>query len=112
MEYVAFYGHLVYLINVWSILRPIGLFYAHLVYFRVIWHICPHFGMLYQEKSGNPGSFSLISGRKLSRQRYGKGPIGAENDGKSHFVSKSPQHGGQADQKGRNFACWAVVFFG
>jgi hypothetical protein len=37
-----FYGHLVYLMAFWSILRPFGIFYGL------------RFGMLYQEKSGNP----------------------------------------------------------
>jgi hypothetical protein len=45
---------LVYFMDIWPLLRPIGLFYAHLAYFMVIWYICPHFDMLYQEKSGNP----------------------------------------------------------
>jgi hypothetical protein len=46
---------LVYLIAIWSILRPIGIFYGHLVHFVVIWYrYFSRFGMLYREKSGNP----------------------------------------------------------
>jgi hypothetical protein len=51
---------LVYLIAIWSYLRPFGIFCGHLVclhtYFMVIWNIFPCFGTFYQEKSGNPGS--------------------------------------------------------
>jgi hypothetical protein len=43
---------LVYVMAVWSILRPFGIFCGHVVYFMVYFSC---FGMLYQEKSGNPG---------------------------------------------------------
>jgi hypothetical protein len=55
----------VYFINIWPILRPIGIFYAHFVYFTVIWYICFHFGLLYQEKSGNPGSVDKTRFRRF-----------------------------------------------
>jgi hypothetical protein len=45
---------LVYLMSIWSILRPLELFYGHLVYFVIIWYIFSRFGMLCQEKCGNP----------------------------------------------------------
>jgi hypothetical protein len=44
----------VYFMDIWHILRSIGVFYDHLVHFVVIWYIYPHFGMLCQEQSGNP----------------------------------------------------------
>jgi hypothetical protein len=49
-----FYEHLVYFINIWSIIRPFDLFYGHLVHFVVIWYIFSPVGILNQEKSGNP----------------------------------------------------------
>jgi hypothetical protein len=42
---------LAYFMDIWSILRSIGIFCGNLVYFS-------HFGMLYQEKSGNPGGIA------------------------------------------------------
>jgi hypothetical protein len=45
---------LVYVMVIWSILRPFGVFYDHLVHFVFIWYIFPTFGIMYQEKSGNP----------------------------------------------------------
>jgi hypothetical protein len=46
---------LVYLLAIWSILRPFGIFCDHLVHFAFIWYIFSAFGIMYQEKSGNPG---------------------------------------------------------
>jgi hypothetical protein len=46
---------LVYLMTIWSILRPLKKCYGHLVYFAVVWYISPRLGNSYQEKSGNPG---------------------------------------------------------
>jgi hypothetical protein len=51
---------LVYILTIWSILRPSEVFYGHLVYFVVIWYISPRFGMLYHEKTGNPGLACLV----------------------------------------------------
>jgi hypothetical protein len=45
---------------IWYILWPFGIFYGHLVYIMAIWYIFPRFGILYQEKSGNPGSDSVV----------------------------------------------------
>jgi hypothetical protein len=42
-----FYGHLVYFTDIWSILRTFGLFYRHLVYFTDIWSILRTFGLFY-----------------------------------------------------------------
>jgi hypothetical protein len=57
MENVGiFYGHLVYFMVIWYILRPFGTFHGHLVYFSC-------FGMLHQEKSGNPASRIALSAR-------------------------------------------------
>jgi hypothetical protein len=40
MENVGiFYGHLVYFMTIWYILRSFGLFYDYLVYFMTIWYI-------------------------------------------------------------------------
>jgi hypothetical protein len=39
---------------IWYILWSSGIFYGHLAYVMAIWSIFPRFGMLYQEKSGNP----------------------------------------------------------
>jgi hypothetical protein len=44
-----FYGHFVYITDIWSILWSICIFYGYLVYFS-------RFGTLYQEKSGNTGA--------------------------------------------------------
>jgi hypothetical protein len=45
---------LVYLVAIWSILRPISIFYGHLEY-------NPRFGMLHQEKSGTTAAQSSSS---------------------------------------------------
>jgi hypothetical protein len=45
----TFYGHLVYFMAIWYVIRTLGIFCGNLVYF-------PRFGTLYQEKSGNPDS--------------------------------------------------------
>jgi hypothetical protein len=47
---------LVYFMDIWFILWPLGLFHSNWVYFVVIWYIFPVYGMWYQEKSGNPGT--------------------------------------------------------
>jgi hypothetical protein len=44
---------IVYLMVIWSILRPIGVIYGHLVQFFIHWYIFSCFGMLYHETSGN-----------------------------------------------------------
>jgi hypothetical protein len=44
---------LVYVMDVWYILRPFAIFYGQ-VYFVVIWYFA---GNLYQKKSGNPARF-------------------------------------------------------
>jgi hypothetical protein len=44
----------VYFMDIWSILRPIGICNARLVYLMVIWYSFPNFGMLYQDIFGNP----------------------------------------------------------
>jgi hypothetical protein len=41
-----FYGHLVYLMDIWFILWPFGLFNVHLVYFMAIWYTPWSFGIL------------------------------------------------------------------
>jgi hypothetical protein len=41
------YGHVIYFMAIWYILRPFGKLHSYLVHF-------PRFGMLYHEKSGNP----------------------------------------------------------
>jgi hypothetical protein len=45
---------LVYIKDIYSLLRPFDIFYAHLVYFVLILYIFLCVGKLYQEKSGNP----------------------------------------------------------
>jgi hypothetical protein len=46
MENVSiFYGHLVYFMAIWYILRQFGLFCGHSVYFMVIWYILKLFGI-------------------------------------------------------------------
>jgi hypothetical protein len=49
-----FCRHLVYFIDIWSILQTFGILYRHLVYFVVIWYILSRVGKLCQEISGNP----------------------------------------------------------
>jgi hypothetical protein len=47
------------------------IFYDHLVYFTIIWYIFPRFGISYQEKSGNPASYSDTQiGQCLNRLEY------------------------------------------
>jgi hypothetical protein len=48
-----FYGYLVYFAAIWYILWQLGILYGHLVYFSRL-------GMLHQEKSGNPGRYSIL----------------------------------------------------
>jgi hypothetical protein len=50
---------LVYFMDIWSIFRPVDVLI--LWPFVVIWYIFPRFGILYQEKSGNPDLYFLIS---------------------------------------------------
>jgi hypothetical protein len=54
---------LVYLMTIWSILKPLEIFYDRLVYFVVIWYVSPHFGILHREKPGNPTAKYPISKR-------------------------------------------------
>jgi hypothetical protein len=51
---------LVYFMDIWSILRPIGSFCAQYIYFVVIWYIFPHFSMLYEEKFRNLAQHPII----------------------------------------------------
>jgi hypothetical protein len=56
------------------ILRPFGIFYGHLVYFMVFWYILrslgifSRFGMFYQTKSGKPGYVHAGNQQEVSRQ--------------------------------------------
>jgi hypothetical protein len=62
----------VYFWDIWSISQPFCLIYGNLVNFVVIWYIFPRFGMLYQEKSGNPGTF--VSSLFVYKMSGGWGP--------------------------------------
>jgi hypothetical protein len=53
-------GHSVYVVTIWYMLWPFGICCGHLIYFMVIWYIFPCFGMMYQEKSGNLRLLSLL----------------------------------------------------
>jgi hypothetical protein len=73
MENVGiFYGHMAYFMVIWHILWSYGIFSGLMKYFMDIWHILwtfgifsgplvffSSFGILYQEKSGNPGRWSV-----------------------------------------------------
>jgi hypothetical protein len=59
---------LVYIMTIWSILRPLEIFYGDLVYFVVIWYLFPHFGILDQEKFGNPDVSLFVTKTPIFRQ--------------------------------------------
>jgi hypothetical protein len=68
---------LVYLLAIWSNVRPFGKCSVHLVYVVFIWYLLcsfgilfPVFGMFYKEKSGNPAFERCIYGRQLLLCRY------------------------------------------
>jgi hypothetical protein len=45
---------LIYFMDIWNILRTLGIFYDHLVHFVSFGTLISGFGMMNQEKSGNP----------------------------------------------------------
>jgi hypothetical protein len=45
---------LINFMDIWNILRTVGIFYDHLVQFMLIWYIFSDFGIMHQEKSGSP----------------------------------------------------------
>jgi hypothetical protein len=47
---------LVYFMDSWSVLQPLGTLYGHLLYFVAVRYIFPRFGMLLQEKIWQPWS--------------------------------------------------------
>jgi hypothetical protein len=54
MENVGtFYGHFVYIIDIWYISWPFG----NLV---IVWYFFSRFGTLFHEKSGNPGTKNFL----------------------------------------------------